>query len=142
MVFAEATTVLPLIASYVYHRGAWKERKRRQHAALYDRLLGTTVATPFVPSWTQPIFHLYVVRVKNREKLQAYLAEKGIGTALHYPVPLHLQAAYKHLGYRQGDFPASESAAAEILSLPMFPELTEEQQTRVAGAIGEFYKRV
>ncbi|MDD5676342.1 MAG: DegT/DnrJ/EryC1/StrS family aminotransferase, partial [Chitinivibrionales bacterium] len=117
----------------------WNNR-RRQHAAYYNNLLETVAAVipPFEPGWAKTIYHLYVVRVKQRDTLQDYLKQRLIGTGLHYPVPLHLQKAYGDLHYAAGDFPVSEKVAGEILSLPMFPELTEEQQNRVVAAIADF----
>jgi dTDP-4-amino-4,6-dideoxygalactose transaminase len=83
---------------------------------------------------------LYVIRAERRDALQAHLATHGIGTGLHYPLPLHLQPAYRHLGLNRGAFPVTERAADEILSLPMFPELTQEQVGQVADAIRAFYR--
>ena len=85
------------------------------------------------------MYHLYVVLVEDREKLQRFLSSKDIGTGLHYPFPLHLQKAYTHLGYKQGDFPVAEEAAKRLLSLPMYAELTLEQIQYVADSIKEFY---
>ena len=87
-----------------------------------------------------PVFHLYVVRLLGRDAafrdaVRERLAEAGVESGLHYPVPLHLQPAYAHLGYRRGDFPVAERLAAEILSLPMFPEITEEQQEYVSSTL-------
>jgi dTDP-4-amino-4,6-dideoxygalactose transaminase len=79
------------------------------------------------------VYHLYVIRTADRDGLMENLKQAGIGTGIHYPIPLHLQKAYTALGYSRGDFPASEKAAAEIVSLPMFPQLTAEQQARVAA---------
>ncbi|HRV09030.1 MAG TPA: DegT/DnrJ/EryC1/StrS family aminotransferase, partial [Acidobacteriota bacterium] len=87
---------------------------------------------------SRPVWHLYVIRVSDRDGLLDHFKENGIGAALHYPVPVHLQKAYAHLGYREGDFPITERVCREILSLPMFPGLTAEQQAQVAGAVGEF----
>ena len=122
------------------HLAAWNER-RRECASRYEELLGAAtegIILPFEPSWSKAVFHLYVVQVQNREQLQQRLGEMGIGTGIHYPVPLHLQNAYKDLGYRQGDFPLSEKAASHILSLPMFPGLTYAQQDRIAQQILDF----
>ena len=122
------------------HLAAWNER-RRECASRYQELLGAAaegVKLPFEPSWSKAVFHLYVVQVQNREQLQKHLGEAGIGTGIHYPIPLHLQKAYKHLGYRQGDFPVSEEAASQILSLPMFPGLTYGQQDRIAQQVLDF----
>jgi dTDP-4-amino-4,6-dideoxygalactose transaminase len=93
------------------------------------------VVTPFEPDWSRAVHHLYVVRVEDRERLQAELARQGIGTGIHYPVPLHLQKAYAHLGYRAGDFPVTENLTPQIVSLPMFPQLTKQQIDRVVAAV-------
>ncbi len=117
----------------------WNER-RRECASRYQQLLGgapEVMTVPFEPSWSRSVFHLYVVQVRNRAQLQKQLGDAGIGTGIHYPVPLHMQKAYKNLGYREGDFPVSEKAAAQILSLPMFPGLTRDQQDRVARQVLE-----
>jgi len=119
---------------------AWNE-KRRECARRYRELLGPApeeIGLPYEPSWAKAVYHLYVVRVENRDQLQRCLAEANIGTGIHYPIPLHLQNAYAFLGYKQGDFPASEKAASQILSLPMYPGLTANQQDRVVGAIESF----
>jgi dTDP-4-amino-4,6-dideoxygalactose transaminase len=118
---------------------SWNE-SRRAAAMRYDDLLSSTqeVVCPFCPDWARAIFHLYVVRVEDREGLQKHLAQANIGTGIHYPVPLHLQKAYKSLGYKQGDFPVTEKAAAEIGSLPMFPHITAEQQSRVVESMKGF----
>jgi hypothetical protein len=88
--------------------------------------------------WTKGVYHLYVVRVADREALQATLAEAGIGAGIHYLIPLHLQKAYEHLGYKKGSFPATERVASEIVSLPMFPQLGSEQQACVADEVLRF----
>ncbi len=81
------------------------------------------------------VWHLYVIRVPNRDAVLKKLRDAGIGAAVHYPRPIHLEGAMQHLGYRAGDFPIAERAASEILSLPMFPEITEEQQVRVVESL-------
>lgn len=119
---------------------AWNER-RRECAARYQALLGAAaegIRLPFEPSWSKAIYHLYVIQVQNREKLMKRLGNAGIGTGIHYPIPLHLQNAYKYLGYHEGDFPVTEKAASQILSLPMFPGLTYAQQDRIAQQVLEF----
>jgi dTDP-4-amino-4,6-dideoxygalactose transaminase len=118
----------------------WNDQRRRC-AAEYDRLFraaGDPVGTPFEPSWSRAIYHLYVVRSDDPEGLIALLKDKGIQTGIHYPVPLHLQKAYGALDYKMGEFPACERAASEIVSLPMFPTLTAEQQNRVVMTVQEF----
>jgi len=122
------------------HLTAWNE-KRRECARRYHELLGSThpvIKLPYEPSWAKAVYHLYVVRVENRDPLQKHLAEAGIGTGIHYPISLHLQKAYADLGYRKGDFPVSEKAAVEVLSLPMFPGLRPDQQAYVAQEVLRF----
>jgi len=119
------------------HLAMWNEQ-RRERARGYDELFADaegTVILPHVPSWSRPVYHLYVVRVADREPLQKDLAAAGIGTGIHYPIPLHLAKAYEALGFRPGDFPVAEQAASQVLSLPMYPELSPEQQRRVATAV-------
>jgi len=117
----------------------WNEQ-RREAARRYDRMLAAVegVTPPFTPENSNPIYHLYVVRVPDRAGLQKYLAEEKIDTGIHYPVPLHLQKAYANYGFRPGDFPVTERVADEILSLPMYPQITEEQQRRVVEHIASF----
>lgn len=118
---------------------AWT-KKRRNLAQLYNHLLeGISVITPVEIPESQPCYHLYVVRVKNRDKLLDYLKEKKIICGLHYPIPLHLQPSLKELGYKKGDFPIAEKYAKEIISLPMFPELTKKEVEAVVAAIKQFY---
>jgi len=123
------------------HIEEWTE-KRRLNAYRYNQRLGEidSVIIPAVLDGVRHVYHLYVIRAKERDKLQAYLKENGIGTGLHYPFPLHLTGAYSHLGYKKGDFPMAEKLADEILSLPMYAELTEEQIDYVCEKIKDFYK--
>ena len=107
---------------------------RRAAAARYRALFtdaGLADLAPYEPEWSRAVYHLYVIRVADREGFMRQLAEAGIGTGIHYPVPLHLQKAYEHLEYRAGDFPVAEKVAREIVSLPMFPQLMAEEQERV-----------
>ena len=128
---------------------SWNQ-DRRERAARYDELFraaglvsGSSIAEGIVLPWKDPraehIFHQYVIRVPRRDALQKYLADVGIATEVYYPVPLHVQDALRDLGYRTGDFPESERAAREVLALPMFPELREDEQEAVADAIRAFY---
>jgi dTDP-4-amino-4,6-dideoxygalactose transaminase len=122
------------------HLSEWNDQ-RRARAAEYKKLLeaaGNPVNPPYEPSWSRAVYHLYVVRTDDREGLMAFMKEQNIGTGIHYPIPLHLQKAYQHLGYREGDFPICETVAREIVSLPMFPQLRPEQQQRVVRAVAEF----
>ena len=115
----------------------WNQ-KRRSIARRYGELLRSQVERmilPYESSLQRAVFHLYVVRVKNRDRLQAHLARANITTQVHYPIPLHLQPAYATLGHKIGDFPVTEKAAAEILSLPMYPQLEAWQQREVAQEV-------
>jgi len=115
---------------------AWND-ERRAAAARYRELLSgmSEVATPFEPDTSRSVYHLYVVRSAQRDLLAEHLKTQGVFTGLHYPLPVHLQECYRGWGYRPGALPVTERAAAEILSLPMFPGLTADQQRRVAAAV-------
>jgi dTDP-4-amino-4,6-dideoxygalactose transaminase len=120
------------------HLDSWNEARRR-HAEQYALALpGDNVVLPTVRSDCEPVFHLYVVRTEERDRLQAHLTERGIQSGLHYPIPLHQQPAYRSPGYREGQFPAAERWARTCISLPMYPELTGAQISEVAGAVGSF----
>ena len=105
------------------------------HISSLNPKAGTTV--PYEPSWARAVYHVYIIRTQRRDELQRYLSDTGVATGLHYPMPLHFQNAYESLGYKGGDFPVSEKAALEILSLPMYPELTLQQEA-VVDKIKEF----
>ncbi len=115
-------------------------KQRRMRAEEYNRLLAghDGVILPYEPSWSRAVYHLYVVRTANRDGLIDFLKGRGIGTGIHYPVPLHLQKAYTFLNYNRDDLPVASHLAAEIVSLPMFPQLTESQQARVVQEILAF----
>jgi dTDP-4-amino-4,6-dideoxygalactose transaminase len=118
--------------------------QRRERAAEYNRLFAAAdevVAPPFEPSWSRAVYHLFVIRSEDRDGLMSHLKKAGIGTGIHYPIPLHLQKAYAAMNYHQGDFPVAEKAAGEIVSLPMFPQLTAEQQARVVDGVVSFTSR-
>ena len=121
----------------------WNAR-RRELARMYDeRLKNTGVITPEIPQdIRRHVFYTYTIRVPGgrRDDLRKYLGERGIGTQIHYPVPIHLQQSAEFLGYRKGDMPITEKVASEVLSLPMFAELTDEQLDRVADAVRSFMK--
>ena len=113
----------------------WNEA-RRQHAALYGKLLqGTEVVTPVEMPYAKHVYHVYAVRANARQKVIDALAEKGVACGVHYPVPIHLQAAYQFRSERAGSYPVAERCAEEFVSLPMFPELTEEQITYICGQL-------
>lgn len=124
------------------HLAAWNSQRRRvaeSYGELFDvARIDHRIGTPFVPEWAEPVYHLYVIRCGRRNDLQAHLSANQIDTGIHYPIPLHLQAAFASLDYGPGDFPVAESAASEILSLPMYPQLRPEDQRRVVHAIAEF----
>jgi dTDP-4-amino-4,6-dideoxygalactose transaminase len=119
-----------ILGAKLKHLVEWNQ-KRRTHACRYSELLRShvdRVILPYESPLNQAVYHLYVIRVKNREQVQAHLAQANIATLIHYPTPLHLQKAYATLGYKQGDFPVAEKVAAEIVSLPMYPQLEHWQQ--------------
>jgi dTDP-4-amino-4,6-dideoxygalactose transaminase len=118
-------------------------KKRQRAARLYTEQLSginwSGFVTPYYPEHTVPVYHLYVIRSKERDALAGYLSDKGIATALHYPIPLHLQKAYSYLNHKTGDFPVAEKCCREILSLPIYPEITDEQIGFVCDSIRNFY---
>ena len=119
----------------------WTDR-RREIATQYRQLLyNSNVQLPCERQWAKHVYHLFVIRVNKRNDLKDYLQERGVGTQIHYPIPIHLQEAYKKLGHKAGDFPISERNAREILSLPIYPELTTEEVETVAGLITEFQNK-
>jgi dTDP-4-amino-4,6-dideoxygalactose transaminase len=123
------------------HLEAWTEA-RRAAAARYDKLFaGTAVAAPAAMPYARHVYHIYAVRTAQRQAWQDALQAKGIQSGIHYPIPVHLLPAYADLGYRAGQFPHSEKAANEVLSLPMFPELTAVQTQEVAAAVIELASR-
>jgi dTDP-4-amino-4,6-dideoxygalactose transaminase len=117
----------------------WNE-KRRQNAALYDNLFaGSPVRTPEIDSGNVSIYHQYTITASGRDELQKYLADNDIGSAVFYPKPLHLQDCFKELGYKQGDMPVTERLCKEVLSLPVYPELSRQEIEYVAGKVLKFY---
>lgn len=124
------------------HLERWTEGRRRV-AKRYRELLAEVaqVKLPQEMPYAKHVYHLFEIRVRDREALAQYLKDCGIDTGLHYPMPLHLQEAYQYLGYKEGDFPVAEKCCKEILSLPIYAEMTEEEIQHVAGKIGEFYRR-
>jgi dTDP-4-amino-4,6-dideoxygalactose transaminase len=119
---------------------AWSA-KRRGNAAYYDRAFAglSDVRTPYVDPANESIFNQYTIRVERRDELQSFLKERGIGTSVYYPLPLHLQPCFAYLGYKEGQCPESERAAREVLSLPIYPELTTSQLDEVITAVRAFY---
>ena len=124
------------------HLAKWNAA-RRERAAEYNQLLGGvegTIVRPHEPSWSRAVYHLYVVRTHDRDGMIDHLKKAGIATGIHYPIPLHMQKAYDYMNYRQGDFPVAEKVSSEILSLPMFPQLSAEQQARVVHEMLRFLR--
>jgi len=132
-----------ILRAKLAHLEEWNEARRR-HAATYRGLLSDLdLVLPYEPEHVKAVYHLFVVRLQGsllqeRDALRVYLKDRGISTGIHYPIPLHLQPACRHLGYKEGDFPMTEECARQVLSLPMYPELTREQMEEVARAIKEF----
>jgi len=122
------------------HLNRWVEERRRVARCYTELLADTPLKLPVEAQGVQSAWHLYVVRHPRRDELKKHLEEHGIGCALHYPLPLHVQKCYAHLGYKAGDFPVAEKAARECLSLPIYPEMTDEQVKRVAEVIRDFFK--
>jgi len=124
------------------HLEAWTERRRALAALYHGELQGCGVGLPREQPYARAVYHLFVVRHPRRDALAAALQQRGVSTLVHYPIPLHLQPAFAALGGRSGDFPVAERAAAEILSLPLYPEMTDEQALSVAAAVRELAPRV
>ena len=116
---------------------------RREKASLYDELLSSLkglVTVPYQDAYARHTFCAYTIRAAQRDKLRDYLTRKGIATRVYYPLSLHLQEVYAHLGYKRGDFPLSEKASEEVISLPIYPELKKEQIELVAREIKNFFR--
>ena len=117
----------------------WNE-KRKQNAALYDSLFGgSPVRTPAIDPGNVSIYHQYTITVPERDELQKYLADNDIGSAVFYPKPLHLQDCFSELGYREGDMPVAERLCSEVLSLPVYPELSPDEIEYVARTVLKYY---
>jgi dTDP-4-amino-4,6-dideoxygalactose transaminase len=126
------------------HLNDWSAQ-RRTHAAYYTELLNEKlpgkVVTPIEKEGNYHVFHQYTIRVEKRDELQAFLKENDVASMIYYPLPLHVQPVFKDLGYKEGDFPVSDKAAKEVISLPMFPEVKREQQEYVVEKIVEFFNK-
>ncbi len=120
-----------------------RQRKAERYQLLFREILSSVegIRLPSAQYQNRHIFHQYVIRVRERDRLRKFLAEEGIGTDIYYPLPLHLQECYASLKYRRGDLPNSEKASEEVLALPIYPELTEEQQIAVVDRIKAFYRK-
>jgi dTDP-4-amino-4,6-dideoxygalactose transaminase len=129
-----------VLSAKLPHLAGWSA-KRRANAAYYTKALADVagLTTPFIDSSNESIFNQYTIRTERRDQLQGFLKERGIGTAIYYPLPLHLQPCFAYLGYKAGSCPESERAAAEVLSLPIYPELTQSQLDEVIEHVRAFY---
>ncbi len=130
-----------LLSIKLRHLDGWNAKRREAARNYNQRLAGVdAIVTPPEPEWSRSVYHLYVVRAQNRDDLQQHFQENGIATGLHYPIPVHMQSGYAELGFRQGDFPHSELASKQILSLPMYPQLAAHQQDHVINTLVQFYQ--
>ncbi len=121
------------------HLDRWNESRRRSARYYSDRLSTlASIGVPVEAGFAESVYHLYVIRTPHRDALQRHLAAAGIGTVIHYPIPIHLQPAFAHLGFGQGSFPVSERLAATSVSLPMFPDMTPAELDRVVSEVDEF----
>ncbi len=129
-----------ILAAKLPHLEGWSAARRR-NATLYNQAFADLdgVRTPVVDTKNESIYNQYTLRAERRDGLQTFLRDRGIGNAVYYPLPLHLQPCFAYLGYREGDFPESERAAQEAISIPVFPELTESQRDEVIFAVRTFY---
>jgi len=121
------------------HIDAWNEARRKVAAYYTENLRDTGVSLPETAGNALPVYHIYCIRVKERDGVQRFLKEKGVATGIHYPVPLHLQPVYRHLGIRKGALPVTEEYAGTILSLPIFPFMSGEETAKVAGALRSYF---
>ena len=129
-------SILNVKLDYIEH---WT-KQRIEIAKLYTQRLTNLVETPFVNSNCTHVYHLYVIKTDKRDELKKFLQQKGIGTAIHYPIPPHLQKAYSHLNFKKGDFPIAEKLANQSLSLPIYPGLSDDQVNYICDSIIEFFK--
>ena len=123
-----------ILRAKLRHLEEWT-KARLEKVAAYNQMLSGLVETPYDPEWAKSVYHQYVIRVPERDRVFQQMKEAGIGVGIHYPIPLHLQPAYGFLGYAKGDFPESERAADSILSLPLYPEMTAEQQQYIVNEL-------
>jgi dTDP-4-amino-4,6-dideoxygalactose transaminase len=122
------------------HLAKWTNERRRVAHRYHELLAGTPLQLPREAGYAESAYHLYVVRHSRRDDLKKHLEASGVGCALHYPLPLHLQKCYASLGHKAGDFPVAEKAARECLTLPIYPELNDAQIQRVAEVIHDFFR--
>jgi dTDP-4-amino-4,6-dideoxygalactose transaminase len=129
------------LAVKLKHLDKWTQERQRVAKRYTELLADTPLKLPHQADWAESVWHLYVVRHPRRDDLKKHLEANGVGCALHYPLPLHLQKCYASLGHKAGDFPVAEKAASECLSLPVYAELTDAQIERVVSVIKDFFKR-
>lgn len=131
-----------VLSAKLPHLAAWSAARRR-NAAMYNDAFADLdgVRTPVIDPRNQSIYNQYTLRAARRDELQAFLRSRGIGNAVYYPLPLHMQPCFAYLGYEEGDFPESERAAKDVVSLPVYPELTDSQRDEVVSAVRAFYGR-
>jgi dTDP-4-amino-4,6-dideoxygalactose transaminase len=129
-----------VLATKLKHLDVWNDQRRALAKRYGERLAGQAIVLPQEAAHARHVYHLYVIQAEDRESLRDHLAQRGIETGLHYPVPLHLQEAYASLGYRQGDFPVTEQLTQRIVSLPMYPEMSLEAADYVSAAILEWVR--
>jgi dTDP-4-amino-4,6-dideoxygalactose transaminase len=130
-----------ILQAKLKHLSKWTTMRRSaasRYRELFSAIGGDNVTVPYEPEWTRCVYHLFVVRAENRDELIKRFASAGIGTGIHYPIPLHLQTAYTALRHKRGDFPIAEKVAREVLSLPMYPHLRGDQQSRVVSELANF----
>jgi len=120
------------------HLDGWNEKRRNVAACYYDNLKDLQIKLPVTMADRNHVYHLFVIETDNRDELLQYMSQKEIFCGIHYPIPLHLQGAYRELGYKEGDFPVSERSASRILSLPVYPELKKEEIRYIKNTINEF----
>jgi dTDP-4-amino-4,6-dideoxygalactose transaminase len=120
------------------HIDTWNENRRQKASYYTEEMEGLNLTLPKTINVNKHVFHLYVIRLKERDRLVEHLKANNIGCAVHYPIPQHLQKCLEHLGYKEGDMPEAERAAKEILAIPIFPEMTKEEQDYVISTINDF----
>jgi dTDP-4-amino-4,6-dideoxygalactose transaminase len=128
-----------VLRTKLHHLNGWNEQRNRNAGYYFETLKDLPIELPRIDEGNKSIFHQFVIRSSNRDGLKSFLAENGIGTAIYYPMPLHLQPCFKYLGYKRGDFPEAERCASEVLALPIYPELSQDQLQYVSDKIRSFF---
>ncbi|MCI0417589.1 DegT/DnrJ/EryC1/StrS family aminotransferase [bacterium] len=128
-----------ILRAKFHHLNLWNARRNTNARFYFETLKGVPIQLPGVDEGNQSIFHQFVIRVSDRDRLKSFLEERGIGTAIYYPVPLHLQPCFQYLGYKRGDLPEAEECSTQVLALPIYPELSQEQLEYVTETIRSFF---